>query len=44
MLSTQARTFPSTSTLARIASIGAFAALTALAARVTINLPFTPVP
>jgi biotin transport system substrate-specific component len=44
MLSTQARTFPSTRAIARIASIGAFAAFTALAARVTITLPFTPVP
>jgi biotin transport system substrate-specific component len=44
MLSTQARTFPSTRTLARIASIGAFAALSALAARLAITLPFTPVP
>jgi biotin transport system substrate-specific component len=44
MLSTQARTFPSTSAIARLATIGAFAALTALAARVTIVLPFTPVP
>jgi biotin transport system substrate-specific component len=44
MLSTQARTFPSTRAIARIASIGALAALTALAARVTIVLPFTPVP
>jgi biotin transport system substrate-specific component len=44
MLSTQARTFPSTRAIARIVSIGAMAALTALAARVTIVLPFTPVP
>ena len=44
MLLTQARTFLSTRALARIASIGAFAALTALLARVTIPLPFTPVP
>jgi biotin transport system substrate-specific component len=44
MVSTQARTFPSTRSLARIASIGALAALTALSARVTITLPFTPVP
>jgi biotin transport system substrate-specific component len=44
MLLTQARTFISTRTLARIAAVGAFAALTALSARVTIPLPFTPVP
>jgi biotin transport system substrate-specific component len=44
MLFTQVRTFLSTRTLARIASLGAFAALTALSARVTITLPFTPVP
>jgi biotin transport system substrate-specific component len=44
MLLTQARTFLSTRTLARIAAVGAFAALTALSARVTIPLPFTPVP
>ena len=44
MLSTQARTFLSTRTLARITAIGAFAALSALSARVTITLPFTPVP
>jgi biotin transport system substrate-specific component len=44
MLITQARTFLSTRTLARIAAVGAFAALTALSARVTIALPFTPVP
>ena len=30
--------------LARILAIGAFAALTAVSARVTVNLPFTPVP
>jgi len=44
MLATQARTFLSARTLARIAAVGAFAALSALAARVTIFLPFTPVP
>jgi biotin transport system substrate-specific component len=44
MLVTQARTFPSTRILARIAAIGAFAALAALSARLTIPLPFTPVP
>ena len=44
MLLSQARTFLSTRTLARIAAVGAFAALTAISARVTIPLPFTPVP
>jgi biotin transport system substrate-specific component len=44
MVSTQARTFLSTRPLARIASIGAFAALSALSARLVITLPFTPVP
>jgi biotin transport system substrate-specific component len=44
MLVTQARTFLSIRTLPRIAVIGAFAALSALSARVTITLPFTPVP
>jgi biotin transport system substrate-specific component len=44
MLSTQARTLPSTRIIVRIASIGAFAALTALSARIAITLPFTPVP
>jgi biotin transport system substrate-specific component len=44
MLSTQAQTYLSTRTIARIASIGALTALTALSARVTIPLPFTPVP
>ncbi len=38
------RTFLSSRTLARIAAVGAFAALSALSARVTVNLPFTPVP
>jgi biotin transport system substrate-specific component len=40
----QARTFLSSRTLARIAAVGAFAALSAISARVTVNLPFTPVP
>jgi biotin transport system substrate-specific component len=44
MLQTQARTFPSSRALARIAAVGAFAALSAISARVTINLPFTPIP
>jgi biotin transport system substrate-specific component len=44
MLQTQARTYLSSRALARIAAVGAFAALTALSARITINLPFTPVP
>jgi biotin transport system substrate-specific component len=44
MLNTQARTFLSSRALARIAAVGAFAALSALSARVTVNLPFTPVP
>ena len=44
MLLTQARTFLSTRTLARLAAVGAFAALSALSARLAIPLPFTPVP
>jgi biotin transport system substrate-specific component len=44
MLLSQARTHVPSRTLARIAAIGAFAALSAISARVTINLPFTPVP
>lgn len=44
MLGTRTRTMPATDALARLAAIGAFAALTALSARVTIPLPFTPVP
>ena len=40
----QARTFISSRTLARIAAVGAFAALSAVSARITVNLPFTPVP
>jgi biotin transport system substrate-specific component len=44
MLQTQARTFPSSRALAQIAAVGAFAALSALSARITVNLPFTPVP
>ena len=44
MLSTQARTFLFTRTIARVAFLGAFAALTALSARIAITLPFTPVP
>jgi len=41
---TQARTFLSSRALARIAAVGAFAALSAVAARVTVTLPFTPIP
>jgi biotin transport system substrate-specific component len=41
---TRARSTSATRALTRIAAIGAFAALAALSARVTINLPFTPVP
>jgi biotin transport system substrate-specific component len=44
MLLSQPRTILSSRTLARIAAVGAFAALSAVSARVTINLPFTPVP
>ena len=44
MLVSPARTFASPRTLARIAAVGSFAALSAISARVTINLPFTPVP
>lgn len=44
MLSTYIRTRTSNSTLARVATIVLFAALTALTARITIPLPFTPVP
>jgi biotin transport system substrate-specific component len=44
MLLSQARTRITSRTLARIAAVGAFAALSAISARVTINLPFTPVP
>jgi biotin transport system substrate-specific component len=44
MLQTQARTFQTSRALAHIGAVGAFAALTALSARITVNLPFTPVP
>jgi len=44
MLSTYIRTRTSNSALARVATIVLFAALTALTARITIPLPFTPVP
>jgi biotin transport system substrate-specific component len=44
MLLSQPRTLLSSRALARIAAVGAFAALSAISARVTINLPFTPVP
>lgn len=44
MLSTYIRTRALNSTLARAATIAFFAALTALTARITIHLPFTPVP
>lgn len=44
MLSTYLRTHTSNSALARAAAIVLFAALTALTARITVPLPFTPVP
>jgi biotin transport system substrate-specific component len=44
MLATQIQTRTSHPALVRVLSIAVFAALTALAARLTINLPFTPVP
>ena len=44
MLSTYIRSRSSNSTLIRAATIALFAALTALTARITIPLPFTPVP
>ncbi|MBN1439712.1 MAG: biotin transporter BioY [Anaerolineales bacterium] len=44
MLLSKPRTLLSSRALARIAAIGAFAALSAVSARVTVNLPFTPVP
>jgi biotin transport system substrate-specific component len=44
MLQSQAQTHINSRALARIAAVGAFAALSAVSARVTINLPFTPVP
>jgi biotin transport system substrate-specific component len=44
MLISQAQSRFSSRTLVRIAAVGAFAALSALSARVTVNLPFTPVP
>jgi biotin transport system substrate-specific component len=40
----QTRTIPSSRALARALAVGAFAALTAVSARATLNLPFTPVP
>ena len=40
----QTRTLLSSRTLVRIMAIGAFAVLSAVSARVTVNLPFTPVP
>jgi biotin transport system substrate-specific component len=44
MLAPQIQTHTSHPALIRALSIAGFAALTALAARLTINLPFTPVP
>jgi biotin transport system substrate-specific component len=44
MLNTQARPILSSRAIARIAAIAGFAALSALSARVTVTLPFTPVP
>jgi biotin transport system substrate-specific component len=44
MLLSQSRTFLSSRALGRILAIGAFAALSAVSARITVNLPFTPVP
>lgn len=44
MLATYIRTRTSNSTLVRAAAMALFAALTALTARITIPLPFTPVP
>jgi biotin transport system substrate-specific component len=44
MLNIQTRTSLSSRALARILAVGAFAALTAVSARATFNLPFTPVP
>ncbi|MBN2086393.1 MAG: biotin transporter BioY [Anaerolineales bacterium] len=44
MLQSQAQTHINSRALARIAAVGAFAALSAISARVTVNLPFTPVP
>lgn len=44
MLSTYIRTRSSNPALVRIATMAFFAALTALTARITIPLPFTPVP
>jgi biotin transport system substrate-specific component len=44
MLLSQPRAILSSRALTRIAAVGAFAALSAVSARATINLPFTPVP
>ncbi len=44
MLHTQTQAFLSSRALTRIAAVGAFAALSALSARITVNLPFTPIP
>ena len=44
MLLSQPRTILSHRALARILAVGAFAALTAVSARATVELPFTPVP
>lgn len=40
----QSRTWLSSRVLARILAVGTFAVLTAVSARITVNLPFTPVP
>jgi biotin transport system substrate-specific component len=44
MLTSRIRSRSSSPALVRVATIGLFAALTALTARITIPLPFTPVP
>jgi biotin transport system substrate-specific component len=44
MLLSQIRSRSSNPALVRVAAIGLFAALTALTARITLPLPFTPVP
>lgn len=44
MLLSQVQSRSANPTLVRVAAIGVFAALTALTARLTIPLPFTPVP
>jgi biotin transport system substrate-specific component len=44
MLASQTRTSLSSRALVRVTAVGAFAALTAVSARLTFNLSFTPVP